>query len=297
MSEAAPTSPLAPATRALLSRYTLAPRVMNTSAGERLTREAGGSLEFFDTRPYGVGDELRYVDWKAYARTGRLFTRLFQAERSAALRVLLDTSPSMGVGGKFGAAQRIAALLVFASLGMPTQVERFGGLRSPRGGGRRELPQLWRFIGETPEPAAETPVAALQAFAARSPYAAGTVVVVSDLFDPAPLTPALVALRARRLDVCFVQVMAPGDLEPRPGRLELRDSETGERLEVGPDEVRRYREAALGFLARTRAAVLEAGFRYALLRAPELGGGEDAGAAGDAALTEGLYRAGILTRR
>ena len=141
MSQADPV--LAPATRALLSRYTLAPRTLQTFSGERLTREAGGSLEFFDTRPYGVGDELRYVDWKAYARTGRLMTRLFQAERTAALRVLLDTSPSMAVGGKLEAAQRVAALLVYAALGMPTQVERFGGTRSPRGGGppgRRRRP-------------------------------------------------------------------------------------------------------------------------------------------------------------
>ena len=86
MPEAPPTPVLTPATRALLSRYTLAPRQLNALAGERLTREAGGSLEFFDTRPYGVGDELRYVDWRAYARTGRLFTRLFQAERTAAGR-------------------------------------------------------------------------------------------------------------------------------------------------------------------------------------------------------------------
>ena len=167
-----------------------------------------------------------------------------------------------------------------------------------RGGGRGELLELWRFIGETPEPAVQTPVAALQAFAARTPYAAGTVVVMSDLFDPAPLTPALVALRARRLDVCFVQVMAPEDLEPRPGRLDLRDSETGERLSVGPDEVRRYREAVRGFLARTRAAVLGAGFRYGLVRAPDAGGAGGADdALRDAALIDGLHRAGILARR
>lgn len=285
---------LAPATRALLSRYTLVPRALQTFSGERLSREAGGSLEFFDTRPYGVGDELRYVDWKAYARTGRLVTRLFQAERTAALRVLLDTSPSMTVGGKLGAAQRVAALLVYAALGMPTQVERFGGLRSVRGGRRKELPELWRFVGETPEPSAQTPVSALQAFAARSPYAAGTVVAVSDLFDAAPLTPALVALRARRLDVCFVQVMSKDDLEPRLGRLELKDSETGETLNVGPDEVRRYHEAVRAFLTRTRAAVLGAGFRYALLRVPEA---EQEASVQDAALIESLYRAGVLARR
>lgn len=278
--------------RALLSRYVPAPRVLNAVAGERLVREAGSSLEFFDVRPYGAGDELRYVDWKAYARTGRLFTRLFQAERTSALHVLLDSSPSMTVGDKFAAAQRLAAMLVTTSLGMRTQVGRFGGALSPRGGSRTQLYELWRFIAETPEPAREAPVAALSAFAAGSARAAGMVVVLSDLFDEASLQPALVALRARRLDVCFVQLMSAADLEPEGRRLEVRDSETGETLEVGPDEVRGYREAVHGFLGRTRAAALQAGFRYCLVRV-EKGPLE----AQEASFLAALYRAGILVRR
>ncbi len=278
--------------RALLSRYVPAPRVLNALSGERLVREAGSSLEFFDVRPYGPGDELRYVDWKAYARTGKLFTRLFQAERSSALQVLIDTSPSMNVGGKLGAAQRLAAMLVTTSLGMRTQVGRFGGETSPRGGGRAQLPELWRFIGETPQPALEAPVAALSAFAARSAHAAGMVVVLSDLFDERSLQPALVALRARRLDVCFVQIMSAADLEPEGRRLEVRDSETGETLEVGEGEVQLYREAVHRFLTRTRAGVLQAGFRYALVRVEERPLEEQ-----EASFLGVLYRSGILVRR
>ena len=292
VTQAAPALTLSPPTRALLSRYALAPRVLNAFSGERLTREVGGSLEFFDVRPYGAGDELRYVDWKAYARTGKLVTRLFQAERTSALHVLLDSSPSMAVGGKLAAAQRVAAMLTYTAQGMRTQVHRFGGATSLRGGQRRQLPELWRFIGETPEPAAVSPVAALQSFAASASYAAGMVVVVSDLFDEAALRPALVALRARRLDVCFVQLMSVADLEPEGGRLELRDSETAQTLEVGPDEVRLYREAVRAFLGRTRAAVLQAGFRYQLARVEET-----PLEAQEAQLIAGLYKARILVRR
>ena len=279
-------------TRALLSRYVPAPRVLNALSGERLVREAGSSLEFFDVRPYGAGDELRYVDWKAYARTGKLFTRLFQAERTSALQVLIDTSPSMNVGSKLGAAQRLAAMLVTTSLGMRTQVGRFGGALSPRGGARTQLPELWRFIGETLEPAPEAPVAALSAFAANTAYAAGMVVVLSDLFDEASLQPALIALRARRLDVCFVQLMSAADLEPQGNRLEVKDSETGETLEVGPDEVRLYKDALHRFLIRTRAAVLQAGFRYCLVRVEE-----EPLEAQEATFLGALYRAGILVRK
>ena len=260
-------------------------------------REAGQSLEFFDVRPYGAGDELRYVDWKAYARTGKLFTRLFQAERTSALQVLLDTSPSMTVGGKLAAAQRLAAMLVTTSLGMRTQVGRFGGALSPRGGGRTQLPELWRFIGETHEsthhePAREAPVAALSAFAARSAHAAGMVAVLSDLFDEASLTPALTALRARRLDVCFVQLLSAFDLEPTGKRLEVRDSETGQTLEVGEREVQGYHEAVQAFISRTRTAVLRAGFRYCLVRVEET-----PLEAQEAGFLAALYRAGILVRR
>jgi len=292
VSQAAPTLSLSPQTRALLSRYALAPRVLNALSGERLAREAGQSLEFFDVRPYGTGDELRYVDWKAYARTGKLVTRLFQAERTSALHILLDTSPSMAVGGKGAAAQRLAAMLTYTAQGMRTQVHRFGGASSLRGGQKRHLPELWRFISEVPEPAAVTPVGALQQFAAGAPQAAGMVVVLSDLFGEESLQPALVALRARRLDVCFVQLMSVADLEPESGRLELRDSETGETLEVGPDEVRLYGEAVRAFLVRTRAAVLQAGFRYGLARLEET-----PLEAQEAQLIAGLYKSGILVRR
>lgn len=293
MSQAAPTLTLGPQTRALLSRYALAPRVLSTLSGERLAREAGQSLEFFDVRPYGAGDELRYVDWKAYARTGKLSTRLFQAERTSALHLLLDTSASMAVGGKLAAAQRLAAMLTYTSQGMRTQVHRFGGATSLRGGRRAQLPELWRFIGEVPATTDPTPpVGALQSFAASAPQAAGMVVVLSDLLGEAPLHPALVALRARRLDVCFVQLMSVADLEPESGRLELRDSETGGRLEVGPDEVRLYHEAVRAFLVRTRASVLQAGFRYQLLRVAET-----PLEAQEAGLIAGLYKAGILVKR
>ena len=68
--------------RALLDRYSLASRALSAVSGERASREPGQGVEFHDFRPYQPGDELRYVDWRVYARTGRLYTRLHQAERA-----------------------------------------------------------------------------------------------------------------------------------------------------------------------------------------------------------------------
>ncbi len=83
---------------------------MRTS-GERLATEPGQSVEFHDFRPYQSGDELRYVDWRVYARTGRLYTRLHRAERAIHVHVVLDTSRSMQMGAKEDFARSLANLI------------------------------------------------------------------------------------------------------------------------------------------------------------------------------------------
>ena len=66
-------------------------------AGERLGAGTGASLEFEDYRPYGPGDDLRHVDWAAYARTELLAVRLYREEVSPRVDVVIDTSRSMAV--------------------------------------------------------------------------------------------------------------------------------------------------------------------------------------------------------
>ena len=118
---------ISPRSRALLERYTLASRTLSRSSGERLASEAGQSVEFHDFRPYGPGDELRYVDWKVYGRTGRLYTRLYQAERNIAVHILLDTSPSMTLGNKLPYARVVAQLLSYAAQGSAAQIPPLWG--------------------------------------------------------------------------------------------------------------------------------------------------------------------------
>lgn len=284
--------------RALLDRYALASRSLSRESGERMATEPGQSVEFHDFRPYQFGDELRYVDWRVYARTGRLVTRLFQAERAIRLHVVLDTSASMGLGAKARYARVAAQLLTYAAQrDAPTQLHLLDGRSSPPQQGRAGVGGSWRFLEEAAPLAGpgHGPVGALLRFALTLPpqRGAGLVLVVSDLLEDAPLQPALAALRARRVDVGFLQVMAEEDLDPQEGQLELHDVETGERLEAGPAEVRAYREEVQRFLRRTRAAVMRAGFRHVLLRVPA-GGGD---AAMEREAFAALVREGVLVRR
>jgi uncharacterized protein (DUF58 family) len=65
--------------------------------GERLGSGTGSSLEFQDYRQYTVGDDLRHVDWSAYARSEVLTVRLYREEVAPRIDLVLDISRSMAV--------------------------------------------------------------------------------------------------------------------------------------------------------------------------------------------------------
>lgn len=304
----------------MLDRYGLSSRALSHQSGERSSREPGQSVEFHDFRPYQPGDELRYVDWRVYARTGRLYTRLYEADRAVRLHLLLDTSGSMGVGGKSGFAKTVVQLLGYvAQRDAPTQLHLLDGRSSRPAQGMVGMRETWRFVDEAPRMAGSAPgaITGLKQFALTLPTLRGQalVIAVSDLFEDAPIQPTLTALRARGVDVAFLQVVAAADLEPPDGLLELNDTETSARLPVGSDEVRAYREEVKRYLERTRTAILKAGFKHVLLRVPRLvaeqrRGGRTSPAAGGAPSGGGsesgdierdafaaLVRAAVLVKR
>lgn len=293
---------LSAATRAMLDRYALASRAVAHVGGDRRATEAGQSVEFHDFREYQPGDELRYVDWRVYARTGRLYTRLYEAERSVRLHLLLDESASMGLLGKFTHASLVVQLLSYvAQRDAPTQVHLLAsGAASHRAQGMSGLLATWQFLAEA-QPrgpttangsAASGPITDLLRFATALPRQAGKslVIVVSDLLQDAPLQPALAALRARGLDACFVQVMASEELEPQLGAFELQDVESSHLLPVGSDEAAAYRDEVANYVREVRASVIRAGFRHHLLRVESVVPDEK-----EALLA--LVRLGILARR
>jgi uncharacterized protein (DUF58 family) len=233
--------------RRALDRYALASREMSAASGDRSARETGSSVEFQDFRPYQPGDELRAVDWRAYARSRRLVTRLYRAERTIDVHVVLDVSPSMGLAGKLDYARIVAELVSYVGQrDALTRVHTTAGASSPVAQGRVGLARAWGLLEEAvPAEGGLGPVDGVRNFALTLPRVRGAAlaVVISDLFDPQPWRPALVALRARGLDAAFLQVVSDDDLQPPEGRFEVVDVETEERRTVGPEEVRAYRAA------------------------------------------------------
>jgi uncharacterized protein (DUF58 family) len=78
-------------------------RVWRGQAGNWLGAGSGSSIDFQDHRPYLPGDDPRYIDWQAYARTGHYTMKLYREEVSPVVDLVLDVSASMFLGATKGA--------------------------------------------------------------------------------------------------------------------------------------------------------------------------------------------------
>jgi uncharacterized protein (DUF58 family) len=82
-------------------RFATRQQIEGTYSGRHPSRRLGGAGEFADFREYTEGEDLRRLDWKVLARTGRAYIRLFQDETNLSCTLVLDASGSMqfGTGG------------------------------------------------------------------------------------------------------------------------------------------------------------------------------------------------------
>ncbi|MCU0550799.1 MAG: DUF58 domain-containing protein [Leptolyngbya sp. Prado105] len=71
--------------RSLSIRLTL-----ESSGSIRRARRLGIGTEFSELREYGIGDDLRFIDWKATARRGQPLVRVLEPEQEQTLIILLD---------------------------------------------------------------------------------------------------------------------------------------------------------------------------------------------------------------
>ena len=253
--------------------------------GERRSSRHGASLEFADYREYAAGDDLRYVDWKAYARLERLFVKLFIAEEDLGIHLLLDSSESMNYAGttgnepvtlnKFHFARKAVAALGYVGLlrydrvGVSSFAQ--GGImdrvkisrRTPTLRGRRAVPELFSYL-QAIRPGGRTDFsAALQDYARRA-QTPGICVVVSDFMDP-NWEKGIKALLARRFQVVLLHVLSPEETNPTlSGDLRLVDGETGDVREVSitPDLLNRYKAALDGFCGRMESVSTKYGMEY-----------------------------------
>jgi uncharacterized protein (DUF58 family) len=90
-------------------------------AGDWASRWLGRGLDFEESRPYSPGDDIRDMDWRTTARTGRAHLKIYREERQPMVHLVIDRGATMRFGTrrrlKVAQAARVAAVLAFATAG------------------------------------------------------------------------------------------------------------------------------------------------------------------------------------
>ena len=249
---------LDPALAGRLEKYRLVRTlpVPDGYAGGRRSPRKGGAVEFADYREYAPGDEPRRVDWKAYARLGRLYVKEYLDEKQDAVLFIIDTSASMDWGSgdehKGRYALRLAAGLgtcVLAGSDRLAVVTGSGPVPdksstvSPGAGDGGSIKDTVNSEALTDK---RQPVRALAPSSGRqslprlwqwlgeTAFTGGTdlpgclrkgfklqpgttgLYVFSDLLDPAGVDELLRLAAGQGVDITLLHILAPGELEP-PG--------------------------------------------------------------------------------
>ena len=208
----------------------------------------GFSVEFSEYRPYTVGDDLRSLDWKLFARSDRYYIKKFEDETNRRCYLVLDQSKSMGFGSlpfpKIEYARTLVATLAYYltlqrdSVGLMTFDESIGDFISARnrpGHLRQIFVSLSREVSGSGTDI-DRPLQQIAALVRRR----GLIILVSDLLaDPESLRTNLAYLRSRGHEVVILRVLDPSEVE-----LQLEspsmvvDMETGKEIYLDPEAAR-----------------------------------------------------------
>ena len=258
-----------------LLRRRLRVDVRSDGSGEHAARRRGGSAEFQEHRAYAPGDDLRRIDWLAFARSGVPVVKTFRTEEDVVVRLLLDASASLDFGNprKIEVCKRIAAAVAYLSLSDSERVQLLvSGSSAARGlaavgepvRGRGALHRVLRELEQIEAKGAGSLSAALRGVSERSPRP-GLLVVLSDFFDAGPVAEELGRLRAQGHALALVQVLSRMELSPEfEGDVGLVDGETGVELPVTMDAsaIEAYLARLAGLVEELRATARRLSGRY-----------------------------------
>ena len=248
--------------------------VDGTIAGLHRSPFHGYSAEFSQYRHYRPGDDLKYVDWKLFARTDRVYTKQFRETTNLLAQIAVDTSASMDYAGSGGVTKFEYARLLAASLAhlVSTQGDAVGlvayadSIRQflPSRGGPVHLRAVLLALARAAASGGTKTAAALTRTIDLLKRR-GLLIVVSDLYDEDEQVERAI-MRAAHVghETIVFHVLTRDEVTfPFRGDVEIEDPETGQRvMSNGAESARGYREAFSAFLERWRERCATYGVDY-----------------------------------
>ena len=247
-------------------------RILVGATGVHIGHRPGSSLEFKDHRDYQPGDDLRRIDWGAYARSDRLVVRLHHEEVSPHLDILIDGSRSMAIEGTDKTRATITLAAFFAGAASNAGFSHAAWIAEngcKKLGNSGNQPSTWEglefdHLGNLAESMNRlTPSWRPQ----------GLRVLISDLLWLADPVTTLQFFSRGAATVVVLQVLAAVDTEPpERGFLRLIDSETDEVTEINLDDtaIKRYRQSLSFHQQNWQLACRQVGAVFASVIAEEM---------------------------
>ncbi len=184
----------------------------------------GFSIEFAEHREYVLGDDLRYVDWKVFGKTDKIYLKQYEEETNLVGYLLLDTSESMryrSAGAplsKFEYAQCIAASLSYLilqqqdSVGLATFDNELRAM--VRASSNPSHLKHLLHVMDTASAERKTNAGPIFHDLAERLKKRGIVLILSDLFDDVTsLLAGLKHFRHRRHEVILFHVLDPAEID------------------------------------------------------------------------------------
>ncbi len=236
----------------------------------------GASLEFADYRRYTPGDDLRYIDWGIYARSDRLFIKVFRQEVDLFAYVFIDASASMGFPSreeKFLPATHVALALSYVVLANHDHVKLHllqseSSAASQFYRGRRRMRDCVEFTTSA-APNGSLDLASSLSEHLQRVRRPGKAVLISDFLMPAAsYQQGLNLLRASNLDIVAIQVLSRQEVDPPfpNGSVALIDSESQSeiRQQWSPAARREYQARLAHHNLEIRSFCHQSGMHYSL---------------------------------
>ena len=273
--------PLDPETAKRVANLTIAAQraVEGLLSGVHRSPHRGASVVFVEHREYRPGDDVRLLDWRAFARSDRHQIKRFEQETHLRCALVLDRSGSMRYAGegrlqKLEYASTLLAAIAFVLIrqGDAPGLSVISDAVTTRLAPRTRPAHLERILEELARPGSDSVATDLRATlteVAEHAGRRGLVVIASDLldFDERALEP-LSYLVGRGHDVIVFQVLDPDELAlpfDEPARFVGLENDGS--LDVDPVELRqRYLQEIERFIASCRERCTSVGARHVLAR-------------------------------
>ena len=212
-----------------------ATRVSGIHSATHASRFRGRGVDYAESRIYQPGDDIRQMDWRVTARSGKPHTKLFEEEREQSVLLIVDENPSLRFGTrvrfKSVQAARAAALVAWTAArnGNRVGVLGFGGgidAEVKPGGSSRGALRVLRALAEWDAAAKRdihTPLSQALQRARRLARPGSRVILLSDGFAADDDARGSLSLLADHCDVAAIVLEDALELAaPTPGRYALR---------------------------------------------------------------------------